>query len=99
MSDSFELRERSFKEVITTLLGNADLVMLIMSLVGLLYVVTGCQYWLANYLEKVLNVSKGAAATYFSVSGITAPALGVVVGNKILTKYGGYESLEVLQWL
>ena len=42
MSDSFELRERSFKEVITTLLGNADLVMLIMSLVGLLYVVTGC---------------------------------------------------------
>ena len=67
--------------------------------IGFMFVVTGVQYWLANYLEQVLQVDKEVRQVYIPITGISAPVLGVIVGNFVMTYSGGYESISLLSWI
>ena len=71
---------------------NKAFVCLCVSLTGLYYVVTGVQYWTADYLQNVLGVSKHTASIYFAAASITAPIGGVFVGGIMTSAYGGYNT-------
>lgn len=59
---------------------------------GLFFVVTGVQFWLPDYLQNVHNVDAHTASIYFSITSLSAPILGVIIGGVIITHLGGYNT-------
>ena len=75
------------------------------SLIGIMFCVTGLQFWMTNYLQFVLGVNKALATSYVAITNISAPICGVVIGGAVLTFYGGHQSkkaltiVEILGWI
>mmetsp|Transcript_41887 Transcript_41887/g.64108 ORF Transcript_41887/g.64108 Transcript_41887/m.64108 type:complete len:124 (+) Transcript_41887:1396-1767(+) len=67
------------------------------SLTGLYFVVTGVQYWTADYLKNILNVDDHTASIYFSTASLTAPIGGVFLGGVMTSSYGGYNSIKAMK--
>ena len=65
-----------------------------MGLTGLYFVVTGIQYWTPNYLEVIFGVEQRTITIYFTVTSLSAPILGVVIGGIITQMYGGYNAIK-----
>ena len=63
---------------------------LCLALTGIQYVVTGIQYWCADYLKTVLNEDPDIVSWYFSVTSATAPVSGCIVGGIVMSAMGGY---------
>lgn len=62
------------------------------SLTGLYFVVTGVQYWIPDYLQNEIGVSAHTTSLYFSVTSLSAPISGVIVGGIVVSKCGGYNT-------
>lgn len=82
-------------------------VLLTLSLCGLYFTVTGIQYWITDYLEKVIGAPKDQVLTAFAITSCTAPAMGVVFGGWLVDRMGGYKdesgeavctALKVCSW-
>jgi hypothetical protein len=56
----------------------------------LMFSVTGIQYWLDNYFEKVLGVDKTTSTYSVAFICFTAPISGVIFGGSIMSYFGGY---------
>lgn len=63
----------------------------------LLFIVTGIQFWISDYMQTVLKVDPGKVFTAFAVCSITAPVLGVIAGGYLITKLGGYTNKTALE--
>jgi len=47
-------------------------------------VVTGIQYWCANYLETVIGEDPAVVSWYFSLTSATSPVGGVIIGGVVM---------------
>ena len=62
----------------------------------LLFVVTGIQFWITDYMQEVMNISPSSAYIIFSVVCITGPVLGVLLGGFFIQYLGGYTDKRAL---
>jgi hypothetical protein len=63
----------------------------------LLFIVTGIQFWITDYMQTVLKVDPKQVFITFAVVSITAPVLGVIAGGFLITKLGGYTNKTALE--
>lgn len=100
ISDVSEVPERTreqakaesqlMKQRVVSLLTNKKYILLALTLTNLYFVVSGIQYWITKYLQVVLNVEETVAQTFFSLTCLTAPVSGVIIGGSITTYFGGF---------
>jgi MFS family permease len=62
----------------------------------LLFVVTGIQFWISDYMQTVLDVDPKNVFMIFAVVSITGPTLGVLAGGYLIQKLGGYTNKTAL---
>lgn len=48
---------------------------------ALLFVITGIQFWIGDYLMTALEIEENVVFTTYGVVCVTAPVLGTVAGN------------------
>jgi hypothetical protein len=65
---------------------------LLISLTAIYLVTTGVQFWITDYFNIVIGVSRQTASISFAVIAITGPVFGVMIGGYIFTKLGGYNT-------
>ena len=71
---------------------NTTFVKMCMTLTVLYFVITGIQFWMSDYYITQLKVNKKKVFLIFGIVSITGPVLGVIVGGKIVSMLGGYNT-------
>lgn len=67
-----------------------------LSICCLLFIITGIQFWISDYMQTVLHMDPKKVFITFAVVCITAPVLGVMVGGYFIQKLGGYTNKAAL---
>ena len=62
----------------------------------MLFVVTGIQFWISDYMQEVMNIPSSKVYIIFSIVCITAPTLGVLSGGIFIQYLGGYTNKKAL---
>ena len=63
----------------------------------LLFIITGIQFWISDYMQTVLHVDHKKVFITFAVVCITAPVFGVLMGGYTIQKLGGYTNRKALE--
>ena len=87
-------RKYSFVQIICYLLGNWDYVVTTLSLTFIYLIVSGLQYWITDYVQKVLLQPKETAFLIYIVGGAVGPIAGVAFSGCIFDPLGGYRGLR-----
>jgi sugar phosphate permease len=82
---------QGLKKQFRLLMKNTEYISLVMALSALFFVITGIQFWATEYYVNQLGQDEGMVQICFSVTVITAPVGGLIVGGIITTKLGGFE--------
>jgi MFS family permease len=69
------------------------------ALIIIFIIVSALQFWINDYMENVLLVSKKSNLTIFLIVMITAPSIGIFTGGLIGDKIGGYQSINALYFV
>eukprot|EP00356_Strombidium_inclinatum_P010672 CAMPEP_0170481786 /NCGR_PEP_ID=MMETSP0208-20121228/2090_1 /TAXON_ID=197538 /ORGANISM="Strombidium inclinatum, Strain S3" /LENGTH=278 /DNA_ID=CAMNT_0010754551 /DNA_START=1189 /DNA_END=2024 /DNA_ORIENTATION=- len=93
-NDESAQKKETFRQQLKSVISNKAFVCLCLSLTGLYFVVTGVQYWTADYFKNILGVDEHTASIYFSITSLSAPVGGVFVGGLLTSSYGGYNSVK-----
>lgn len=75
---------------------NLIFLFLTLALCCMFFVVSGIQYWITQYMTKVLNAEKLFVVVGFVIISTTAPIFGVLTGGWISDYYGGYKGNNLL---
>ena len=62
-----------------------------LGLCSIYFIVTGIQFWMTAYLIRILGVEPITVVVLFSMTSVTAPLLGVIMGGVFVDIYGGYK--------
>ena len=60
-------------------------------LCSIYFIVTGIQFWMTAYLIGIVGIDPITVVALFSLTSITAPLLGVLMGGVFVDSYGGYK--------
>ena len=60
-------------------------------LCSIYFIVTGIQFWMTAYLIRILEIDPVTVVILFSVTTVTAPLFGVIMGGIFADNYGGYK--------
>jgi hypothetical protein len=93
--DDFE--QQSYFNIIMELLSNKVYVCTMLGICCLLFIVTGIQFWISDYMMIVLHVEPKKVFITFAVVCITGPIFGVICGGYLIQKLGGYTSKVALE--
>ena len=74
---------------------NFEFMSMMISISGLIYIVSGLQYWTIDYMTCVLKLDPAIASAFFSVVCFSAPITGTVCGGAIVSYLGGYKAKSV----
>lgn len=69
---------------------------IVLSMSALYFVVSGVQFWLTQYTNLVLKVDLETVNKFFTVTCLTAPLSGVLLGILIFNCIGGYATSRAL---
>ena len=64
--------------------------------------ISGIQFWVTDYMRVVLKMPDELAFTSYTLTAITAPVMGVIIGGWVTHVAGGYthpNSLKLLTWV
>lgn len=67
-----------------------------LSLSSLFFVVTGIQFWISDYMRVILKQDQQTVFLSYSITSLTAPVIGVLMGGTILDRCGGYTGPHAL---
>ena len=73
------------------LITNKIFICMTLILCSIYFVGSGIQYWITAYLLVVLRSNPVDVLMYFSITAITSPLAGALVGGYIADHYGGYK--------
>jgi sugar phosphate permease len=85
-------KDQSFCVRLKSVTGNKNYLLAVASISFLYYIITGIQYWVSDYMIRILGQSKGVVFIAFGIVSITGPVGGVIVGGNITTALGGYST-------
>ena len=101
--DDEELEDRDLEEKygLCDLFSNAVYILLVLTISGLYFVVSGLQFWITTYLTAVIGVPLNEVYTFYIITCLTAPTCGVILSIFIFNCIGGYNSKQAwcLCWL
>lgn len=80
----------TYLETLQELWVNKIYVFTLFGICCLLFIITGIQFWISDYMITILLVKKETVFISFSIVCITAPVLGVIYGGLMIQKIGGY---------
>lgn len=83
------LHKNNFLEIVNGLLSNKVYTFVMLSICCLLFIVTGIQFWITDYMIKVIKLETEKAYILFIIVCISAPTLGVILGGYLIEKLGG----------
>ena len=83
-------------EIIKDLIANKKYMCTMFGLSCMLFVVTGIQFWISDYMQEVMNIPSSEVYLIFSIVCITAPTLGVLSGGIFIQYLGGYTNKRAL---
>lgn len=69
---------------------------LLIALTGTYFVSTGVQFWITDYFQIVLDVSKENAFIYYAIAAMTGPVSGIIIGGYVFNSLGGYTHPKAL---
>ena len=78
-------KDDHLSEHMSKLLCNWVYVGLVLSLTGVFFLVTGLQFWMSTYMQKVLGADKKTAAFAFIGLSFFGPLMGVLIGGICVT--------------
>jgi len=77
---------------IRELCGNSVYILLVLAISSLYFVVSGLQFWVTTYMTTVYSIPQNEVFTYYVITCLTAPALGVFLSILLFNCIGGYNS-------
>ena len=86
------LSDFSLKESLFMFWENTEFLMIMISIIGFMFCASGIQFWMATYLEKVLDIDPLVTVAFCSITCFSAPVFGVVTGGLLTTYFGGFEA-------
>ena len=90
-----EGKEQYF-HVILELIKNKKYICIMLGISCMLFVVTGFQYWITDYMLSILKLNLGKIYVIYIIVCLTAPTLGVLSGGVLITYLGGYTNKKAL---
>ena len=66
-------------------------------LCSIYFIVTGIQFWMTEYMIGILGIQPVIVVIVFSLTSVTAPLSGVIVGGVFADKYGGYKGKNTVK--
>lgn len=91
-----DAENHSYYSIIMDLARNKVYVFVMLSISCLLFIITGIQFWISDYMQIVLKVDPKKVFITFAVVCITAPVFGVMAGGYFIQKLGGYTNRRAL---
>ena len=88
--------QQKYCSAIKELIFNKKYMFTMLGISCLLFVVTGIQFWISDYMREVMNISSSKVYIIFSIVCITAPTLGVLSGGFFIQYLGGYTNKMAL---
>ena len=74
----------NYFEKIKVLMNYKVFIYSVLSMSILIYIITGVQYWVTDYLDAILNIKSQKDRLFlFTVACFTAPVLGVLIGTEV----------------
>ena len=96
IDDIEEEGKQKYFSVIKELIFNKKYIFTMLGISCMLFVVTGIQFWISDYMQEVMNVPSSKVYIIFSIVCITAPTLGVLSGGIFIQYLGGYTNRKAL---
>ncbi len=87
----------SYSSILLDLFSNKVYVFTMLAICCLLFIVTGIQFWISDYMQTVLRIDPKAVFIAFALVSITAPILGVLAGGYLIQQLGGYTKNSALE--
>ena len=91
-----EEKKNKYFTVIKDLIYNKKYIFTMFGISCMLFVVTGIQFWISDYMQEVMNISASKVYVIFSAVCISAPTLGVLSGGIFIQYLGGYTNKKAL---
>jgi hypothetical protein len=98
-SDGEDLIQLTAWEKIKFLLSNSDYALLMTSLTGIYYLISGLTFWTKFYLIHTLTVEELTASYIVSISILTSVVIGILAGGVITSVLGGIETVAAKKFL
>ena len=89
--------KQKYYSVIKELIFNKKYMFTMLGISCMLFVVTGIQFWISDYMREVMNIPSSRVYIMFSIICITAPTLGVLSGGFFIQYLGGYTNKMALE--
>ena len=78
----------NYLEKIKTLMNYKVFIYSVISMSILIYIITGVQYWVTDYLDQILGIKSQKDRLFlFTIACFTAPVLGVLIASEIKIKF------------
>lgn len=90
------LKETNIIEIVSLLMSNKIYTFVMLSICCLLFVVTGIQFWITDYMRIILQIEERTVYITFSIVCISAPTMGVILGGYLIENLGGYTDKRAL---
>ena len=88
--------KQKYYSVIKDLIYNKKYIFTMLGISCMLFVVTGIQFWISDYMREVMNIPSSQVYIMFSIICVTAPTLGVLSGGFFIQYLGGYTNKMAL---
>jgi len=88
--------KQKYFSVIKELIHNKKYIFTMLGISCMLFVVTGIQFWISDYMREVMNIPSSKVYILFSIICITGPTLGVLSGGFFIQYLGGYTNKMAL---
>jgi hypothetical protein len=96
IDESEDGENQSYFNIVVDLLSNKVYVCTMLGICSLLFIVTGIQFWISDYMMVVLGAEPKKVFITFAVTCITGPIFGVISGGYLIQRLGGYTSKAAL---
>lgn len=83
-------------KTLTNLIKNKNYITTMLCISCSLFVVTGIQFWISDYMQEVIHLKSSETYIIYSIVCISAPTLGVLTGGIVIQYLGGYTTGKAL---
>ena len=90
--EDYEIKKFHYIETIKILFNNKIYRSCLISICSILFIITGIEFWITDYMRKILKQEDSKIFISFSIICLTSPTSGVLIGGFLIEKLGGYQN-------
>ena len=96
IDETEEVSSEKYFIFVKELIKNKKYIFTMFGISCMLFIVTGIQFWISDYMQEVLGISRNYVYVIYSIICISAPTLGVLLGGFFIQYLGGYTNKRAL---